>query len=154
MGHLLNDFQKLLWCNFYFYLVIYWVQYVSSLWWYFQGFKNRYVLWLKMYNHVSQLNITSSMVMAISLYQTLTKVVFSTPEICRNTLNIFWDGIETIKFMYFKNRYTWSCVALLYMVVCACLCLLLEISDIGFTEDNSCGMWHISKRGAGICHYH
>ena len=62
-----------------------------------RGFTVLLLYWGTTYNHRYKLNMMDSMVTAISQYRPLTKVIFSSPEIFGNILNIFWSGIKTPK---------------------------------------------------------
>ena len=56
--------------------------------------------------------------------------------------------------MYEISWETLICVVLLHIVVCGCIYLLLVVSYIGFIKEKAHGLWHISKGGSGIYHYH
>ena len=154
MIHFLKGCPKLFWCN------------CSAVWWcsesnilhpyYYlcQRFIKGLMWWIRIHNHQSKLNRTALLVITRSPYQPLTKAIFSTFEICGNILNIFWGGIKNTKSLYKIHWGDLICNILLEIVVCFLLCLVLEISDIGFIEGKAHVMWHISREEAGIYHFH
>ena len=80
---------KLLWC----YRIAFWwfgefnISHNSS--YLYQYFSKGFVLWIRLHRHWSKLNGLASMVISRSQYKPLTKVIFSSPEICGKILNIF-----------------------------------------------------------------
>ena len=136
MSHLLHGFPNIIWCN---YSGVCWCS-ESKLPHSSDGlcksFTNVFVWCIIIHNHRYKLTGTASMFIARFQYQPLKKAMFSIPEICVNISNIFLGGIKTIKitkFLYKIHWDAWCCIILLEEVVCSRLCILLVISDIGFT---------------------
>ena len=134
MSHLLNGFPNLLWCD------------CSTFWWcsefnishhydyLCQSLTKVFVWCIRLPHHRSKLNRLFLMVIiTISQYHSFTKDIFSSTEICGNILNIFWGGIKPSNLLYKINWDTWSYIVFLDIVVCGRLCIVLAISDIGFT---------------------
>ena len=123
-SHFIYGFPKFFWCT------------CSYVWWcsefdlshhsddIFQGFTKGFMWWVIILHLRSKLNRTASMVITRSQYQTLKKEIFYSPEICRNVLNIFGVGLNSPKLLYKINRYTWSCIVLLEIVLFFCHCIL------------------------------
>ena len=71
-----------------------------------------------------------------------------------NILNIFAVGLKPPTLMYKINWDACSWILFLDIVVCGHLCLVLRISDNGFTEDKAYGIWLITNGGDSLCRYH
>ena len=139
MSHVLDDFPKILWCE------------CSAFWWCSEfnilhhfdylcrRFTKGFVWCIRLHYHRYKLNRMALMVMARSKYQPLTKAMFSSLKKCGNILNIFGVILKPSKLPYKINWGTWICIVLIEIVVCDCLCLVLVISKIGFTEDKTRG---------------
>ena len=143
MSHFINGWTNLFWCIF------------TSVWWCSesnilhhsddtcQSFTKGFIWWIIMHHHQYKLNITASMLIARFYYQPLKKVIFSSPGICGNILNIFGMGLKPPKLLYKINWDTWKWIVLLEIELFGRLYIVLGIYDIGFTIDKARGMWRI-----------
>ena len=94
-----------------------------------QLFTKVFMWWIIPHRHHSKLNIIYSMVIIRSYYHPLKLAIFSSSEICGNIVNT----LKPQKLLHKINLDIQSCTVLLEIVICIHLCLLLGISDFGFT---------------------
>ena len=118
-----------------------------------QSFTKEFMWFFIIQNHQFKLNIIESMVIARSPYLPLS-MLFLLLKCVETYQTYFEGGVKTTKFLYQINLDTQSCIFLLGVLVCGLLFLLLVISDIGFTEDKSHGMWRILKGESRVYHNH
>ena len=134
MSHMINWCQSLLWYN---YNVVWWSSKYNISHNYgdmCQRFTKGFIWWIIIYKHWSKLNITAYVFISRSPYRLLTKLwLFFTSEICGNILNILWGGNITKTCLYTIRWNIWICIILLEVLLFGMLCIVLVISDNGFT---------------------
>ena len=104
--------------------------------------------WIRIQDHRSKLNRTSSIVITQFPSQLLKKLYFLVLKSVETSLK-FWDWIKTTKFVFRIYWDIWIYIIFLDMVVCGCLCILVISATLVSQKMRlvECGIFHMGEPG-------